>query len=251
MAMNNTSPRQTIIQEVRMMLGGGMVNVELTPAQLELALNLAFERYRTRSSNSVVERYSFLQLQPEQNIYKLPDDVQHVHSIHRRGVAGTSTGGGAQLDPFALAYTNGNLMQNGREGGLLTYELFAGFQEMVARMFGLFITHDWNESTKEMKIHRYVRSPEDVLLWLYCYKTDDELLKDYKARQWIRDYTAARCKIFLGEIRGKFSQFAGPQGGASLNGDSLKQEGTADLERLEAEIQNYLDSDQGYGFLFG
>ena len=44
------------------------------------------------------------------------------------------------------------------------------------------------------------------------------------AEQWIKDYTLASCKYMLGEAREKFATIAGPQGGTSLNGSTLKAE---------------------------
>ncbi len=55
----------------------------------------------------------------------------------------------------------------------------------------------------------------------------------------------------MGEARSKFGNLGGPQGGVSLNGDAMKQEAQAELERLELEIQNIIDGNQGYPFLIG
>lgn len=251
MAQSKMSPREKLLQEVRLLMGGGMVNVELTPAHFELAFDIALERYRLRSSNAVDERFAFLQLQPGQQLYTLPEEVIEVRQILRRGTAGTVTGGGTQLDPFALAYTNQYLLQSGREGGLATYEMFAGFQELIGRMFGMHIAHTYNHTTHELFIDRNILHQEDVLLWIYCFRPDEVLLKDGKARIWLRDYTTARSKFMLGEIRGKFQSIAGPQGGTSLNGDALKSEAQAEMERLEAELANGIDADIGYGFIIG
>ena len=55
----------------------------------------------------------------------------------------------------------------------------------------------------------------------------------------------------LGEARGKFGQIAGPQGGTSLNGDALKQQGQAEIERLEADIGNYAEGGTPHSFVIG
>ena len=47
--------------------------------------------------------------------------------------------------------------------------------------------------------------------------------------------------IAIGNAREKFSTIAGPQGGSSLNGAALKQEGQALMERLDEDIKNYVD----------
>ena len=55
----------------------------------------------------------------------------------------------------------------------------------------------------------------------------------------------------LGEARSKFAQIAGPQGGSSLNGDALKAEAQAELEKLEMEVSQQVSGGAGYGFLIG
>jgi hypothetical protein len=58
-------------------------------------------------------------------------------------------------------------------------------------------------------------------------------------------------KYTLGEARSKFATIAGPQGGTSLNGDALKNEGQAEMERLETEIGNYSEGGTPHSFVIG
>ena len=55
----------------------------------------------------------------------------------------------------------------------------------------------------------------------------------------------------IGEARGKFNTIAGPQGGTSLNGDALKSQGQAEMEKLEAEIGNYSEGGTPHSFVIG
>ena len=55
----------------------------------------------------------------------------------------------------------------------------------------------------------------------------------------------------LGEARSKFATIAGPQGGSTLNGDNLKAEGLADIEKLEEEVKTQIPGGVGYGFTIG
>ena len=83
------------------------------------------------------------------------------------------------------------------------------------------------------------------------FRPDITLFKDIYAKPWIRDYTLAVSKVMLGEARGKFNTVAGPQGGTSLNGAELKQQGLAEMERLDAEVKTQTAGGQGYSFLIG
>ena len=71
------------------------------------------------------------------------------------------------------------------------------------------------------------------------------------AVQWIKDYTLAGCKYMLGEAREKFATIAGPQGGTSLNGSSLKAEAQSEMEKLENEVAMAVAGGSGYGFVIG
>ena len=55
----------------------------------------------------------------------------------------------------------------------------------------------------------------------------------------------------IGEARGKFNTIAGPQGGTTLNGAELKQQGMQEMEKLEAEIGNYSEGGTPHSFVIG
>ena len=92
---------------------------------------------------------------------------------------------------------------------------------------------------------------ETILMHTDNYRPDITLFKDIYAKPWIRDYTLAVSKVMLGEARGKFNTIAGPQGGTTLNGDALKNEGTAEMERLEADIGNFQEGGTPHSFVIG
>ena len=85
----------------------------------------------------------------------------------------------------------------------------------------------------------------------YNYRPDEQLLSDYMSEQWIKDYTLATCKYMLGEAREKFATIAGPQGGTSLNGSSLKSEAQQEIEKLENEVAMAMTGGTGYSFSIG
>jgi len=57
---NSTIERNKVFDYVKLMLGDGMVEVELDPAHYEMALDRALNRYRQKSPNAVEESYLFL-----------------------------------------------------------------------------------------------------------------------------------------------------------------------------------------------
>lgn len=248
-----TPQRQRIIDEVRRMMGGGLVDIELDPEHYQTALNLAFDRYRQRSGNSSEEAYMFLRLVYEQTDYILPEEITDVRTLFRRGIGETT--GGTQLDPFSLAYTNLYLLQAGAGGGytagLLTFELFYQYLDQAGRMFGRDINYTFDNVTKRLSIIRKPTGGESILIWCYKYRPDEAILSDAYARPWIRDYTLAWCKQMLGEGYSKFNTVIGPQGGTTLKGDALKNEAKEIMERLEKEIDIYIDGSMPLGIVIG
>jgi hypothetical protein len=247
------SPKHEIIGDIKRMLGGSMVEVELEEEDYQTAMRIALDRYRQRSSNAVEEAYAFLALQPYQTEYFLPDEITDVRQVFRRGLGGSS--GGTYIDPFSLAYTNLYLLQAGAGGGytagLLTFELFYQYQEQAGRMFGRDVMYHYNTVSKKLTIVRQILGEESVLLWVMKVKPDDMILKDPFAKPWVRSYTLALCKEMLGQAYSKFSQIVGPQGGATLKGDSLKTESLAEIEKLEIEILNFVDNGVPLGIVIG
>jgi hypothetical protein len=250
---NITTAKQEVFDYVNAMLGGGMIDVELDPEHYEIAIRASFDKFRQRSDNSVEESYMFLDLVLDQNEYTLPDEVVEVRQLFRRSI-GSRTGGGdggTLFEPFNLAYTNTYLLSSSNMGGLATYNLFAGYQELVGRMFGSFIEFTWNTATKKLTVLQRPRTGENVLIQAYNYRPDFQILTDYLSKQWVKDYTLAKCKFMLGEARSKFATIAGPQGGSTLNGDALKAEAQAEMDKLEEDLKLQVAGGVGYGFSIG
>ena len=139
---DTATPKTKLLDEVRLRLGGGMVDLYLDPGHYDLAFEMAIDRYRQRSANAVEESFLFLDTQPDVAVYTLPSEVEDVLMIYRRNL-GATAGGGSAIDPFSLAFTN-NLYMIGNPGGLggggtgflALYELSSSFQKLAGRMFG-------------------------------------------------------------------------------------------------------------------
>jgi hypothetical protein len=245
--------RQKVIDYVQAMLGGGMVDVELDPVHYNTGIDRALAKFRQRSSNAAEESFGVLTLQVDQNDYVLPKEVTEVRQLFRRSIGSRSGGGdgGSLFEPFNLAYSNTYLLTSTNMGGLATYYAFASYQKQVGKMFGSDINFTFNKTTKLLTIMQRPRSSEEVLMWMYNYRPDFNLLQDPFAGQWLKDYSLATCKIMLGEAREKFGTIASPQGGTQLNGTALKNEGKAEIEILEADLINYKEGGTPLTFVIG
>jgi hypothetical protein len=249
----NETERQKVIDYVQAMLGSGMIDVELDPIHYNTAIDRALAKFRQRSSNAVEESYGFITLEVDQNDYILPKDVIQVRQLYRRSIGSRSGGGdgGSLFEPFNLAYSNTYLLSSTNMGGLATYYAFASYQKQVGKMFGSDINFTWNRTSKVLTIMQRPRGPEEVLMWMYNYRPDFNLLQDPYAGQWLKDYSLAVSKLMLGEAREKFATIAGPQGGTQLNGAALKGEGKAEMELLEQDLINYKEGGTPLTFVIG
>jgi len=246
--------RNKVFDYVRDMLGDGMVDVELDPKHYETALTRSLTRFRQRSSNAVEESYMFLELLQDTNEYRLPDEVVEVQSVFRRAIGSRSGNGagGTLYEPFNLAYTNTYMLNSTMMGGLATYEMYAGYQKLVGKMFGSYIEFKWKPTSHILTIlQRPFAEQEQILIRCHNYRPDYVLLQDLYAGQWLKDYTLAVCKIMLGEARSKFASIAGPQSAITLNGNDLKSAGKEELEKLDKELVEYVVGGMPMTFVIG
>jgi len=127
-------------------------------------------------------------------------------------------------------------------GGMATYDFYAGYVELAARMFGGYLVYTFNPVTKVLRVVRdFKGTGERILIWADVQRPELELLQDPGAGVWIGDFILATCQIILGEAREKFQSIAGPGGGTTLNGTAMKQQGMAFQKELLEDLRKYQD----------
>jgi len=185
----NENERQKVIDYCKLMLGDGMIDVELDPAHYNIAIDRSLNKFRQRSSNAVEESFGFLTMVEDQNDYILPQEITNVRQIYRRNIGSRSGGGqgGSITEPFNLAYANTYLLASSNMGGLATYYAFASYQKQVGKMFGSDINFTFNKTTKKLTLFQRPRGEEEIMLWLFNYRPDFNLLQDPFANQWLKD----------------------------------------------------------------
>ena len=147
------SKRQELITDIKTILGDGMVDVELDPKHYEQGIDLAVDKFRAKSDNSTEEAFIFLELQADINEYTLSEEVIEVKQLYRRSISGSNNS--VDMDPFELAYTNLYFLQGGRIGGLLTWDAFAQYQEVVRRLFGGHLNFKYNQNNNHCNYNCY------------------------------------------------------------------------------------------------
>jgi hypothetical protein len=242
--------QQEVFDYAAFRLAKNLVDVELDPEHYQIALTRAVELYRQRSSNAVDESYAFLCLQENVQDYYLPADITFVKQLFRRTIGYGA--GATEFEPFQTAFLSATMLTAGQSGGLLSYELFTGYQDLVARMFGGFMLFTFNIVTHKLSlVRRPQASGEIVLMHVYNLKPEAHLLTDYRSKAWLKECTYSYAKAMLGEARSKFASISGPQGGSALNGEALKTEAYAEIEKHIESIGLYTTGETPLSFIFG
>lgn len=244
--------KEALFKNLRLRLGEGIIDLEIDPEHCEAAYNYAVKIYRQRAQNSTTESYTLMSIEKNVNTYTLPEEFINVRQVFRRTV-GLETGPAASsFDPFSSAILNTYLLNYNYAGGLATYDFYAQYIELAARMFGGYVIYTFNPVTKEIKLVRDPKATgEKILIWADITRPERELLLDPYAGIWIGDFTLATLKLIIGEAREKFATIAGPGGGTSLNGAALKGEGVKQQETLIDELKRYVDGSQPLTWVIG
>ena len=242
--------KNDVIKQIRLLLGDGMIDIELDPEHYDVALDIALSKIRQRSENAVEEDFYALELKEDVAEYTLPEEIVEVKQIWNRSF-GNGVSGGVDMDPFELAYANSYFFLNNHIGGVATFDFFTQYRETLNKVAATDIMYIWNPVTKKLKLLRKMRADALVLIHVHVERNDEQLLVDPYLKSWLRDYALANCKRMLGEARGKFSSLPGAQGGVTLNGAEMKAEADVMIDKLELDLSNYLDGSAPLGFIIG
>lgn len=245
------TPRVTLMKQIQLYLGSQMVDIEADIEHLDLAITIGLQKLRQQSDGALLEKDIFLHLSRDVTEYTLPEEVQEVRRLYRRGV-GAYTGGGVNFDPVDAAFYNIYMLQPNRSGGLATWDMYNGYLETAERMFASQLNFTWDVNSRKLTIIRRPRADEEVSVRVYVKKPDDSLITDPYTGPWLLSYATAKAKYIIGEARDKFSSgFPGPNGNVILNGAAMKQEAQTEIDKLEKELLNMITSSDGYGFIIG
>lgn len=245
------TPRVLLMKQIELSLGAQMVDIELDIEHLDLAITLGIQKLRQQSDGANLEKDIFLHITRDVQVYTLPEEVQEVRRLYRRGV-GAYTNGGVNFDPVDSAFYNIYLLQPNRAGGLATWDFYNQFLETTERVFASQYNFTWDVNSHKLTIIRRPMGDEEVVVRVYAKKSEDDLMNDPYTGPWLRSYATAKAKYILGEARDKFpSGFPGPNGNVMLNGSVLKQEAQADLDKLELQLLNLVTASDGYGLVIG
>ena len=245
------TPKVVLKKQIELMLGAQMVDIELDVDHINLAITIGIDKLRQQSDGSMLEKDIFLHLTRDMVEYTLPEEVQEVRRLYRRGV-GAGSMGGVNFDPVNAAIANIYMLRPNQSGGLATWDMYSGFLETAERVFASQLNFTWDVNAHKLTIIRRPTGDEEVSVRVWVRKSEDDIINDPYTGPWLRSYATAKAKYALGEARDKFpSGFPGPNGNVMLNGATIKQEAQVEIDKLEKELLNMVTSGGGYSFIIG
>jgi hypothetical protein len=220
-------------------LGSPVIEIEITPDQLDDQIDNTLELYFQRCYAGVAERYLPLDVILNQQTYLLPYEIFAVvecHSMELGGIANNAPSSLFSLNQFVAA----DLYRGSGKIDLLTYELVNQMLATLDLEFSRKITYDFNVITKEL----YVFEPPNVnqVVLLRCYvkiaPIEDQfgnevtniyneliirkLATEYSRRQWAHNLM-------------KYGGSVLPNG-LMLNANDILQEANTNIQQLEIDL---------------
>ena len=248
---SQVTPKLVLVDQIKGSLGSSMVDVELDIEDYNRAILFGIQKLRQRADGANVEKDIFLHITKDHTEYTLPEEVQLVRRLYRRGV-GAYTNGGVNFDPVDAAFYNIYLLQPNRSGGLATWDFYNEFLKTTETVFASQYNFTWDPAQHKLTIIRRPTADEEVVVRVYASRSEDDLILDPYTGPWLREYATAWAKFMLGQARDKFpGGFPGPNGNTVLNGAVLKQEAQAEITKLELDLLNLIASGDGFGFVIG
>lgn len=241
--------RLRLIKILKIQMGYPQICVELSEDSFNVAIDNALDELRRRADNAYQHRHVLFTLNKGQTLYYLndprlkTDKIVNVIKIHRMNHIGMNlpNQGSVFSQAFINQYYSGNMVD------LVSLHLTHQLAETYEKIFAGNIMFVWDEASRELQLLRSANvDNERVVLEVAMERTEQELLLDRWAKQWLQGWALAEVKEMLGMIRSKYSSVPGPNGGLTLNGDMLLSEARIDFEDLLRQITDFEVGNNGH-----
>ena len=228
-------------------LGYPTLTPELTEDQLDDCINDALTEFTEYAAQD--KRFFAINLKDyiSGKGYFMPTEVAAVTELWDQGVQGNTANG---INPFSLNYMamNGGFVPNpfsglGARSGWFDFHLALSWIDLAYQMAGKGFEWDYNPRTRlltlnpdPIKYFHIDQSPvhtygHHVVAECYCLRPEDQNYGEV----WVKRMGLANAKILIGNIRTTYSGIT-MLGGASIDGQTILNQGTAERDKLRDEI---------------
>ena len=236
----SNEPRLALINQCKQLLGYPMVNIELTNEQINQCIDLAIQVVRQSSEIAYDREYISIKTYPGQQTYYLNNlanseyKIVDVLRIIRWDLFGLDN-----MDTYSSQLLIDNYIQPLSTFDCTGMWMWYSMAEQLDKIFVNEISYTWNEQSRLLKMFRSLKQNESALLECSLERTEESLITDRRVGLWLKLYTVATMKEMLYQVRGKYAQLPGANGGLTLNGDALLAQGIAEKEKLMLDLRNY------------
>lgn len=235
--------RLRLMKILKHQLGHPQRCVELAEEQFNIAIDNALDEFRRRADNAYTNRFIAFTLKRGQSVYYLNDprdrtdkivNVIKINRINALGLSSIAT----EASIYAQAFYN--QIYNGGNVDLVSVHLMSQLSESFERIFAGNLMYTWDEASRQLTVLRKIVNEEErVVLEVAMERTEQELLLDRWAKQWLQGWAESELLEMLGLIRTKYGTLPGPNGGITLNGDMLLNMASEKQTELLRQINDY------------
>jgi hypothetical protein len=225
---NRDKVREKLRDYVLLKLGAPTLDLELDEQQVQLAIDEALYVVEEYAPREFFSYYTFATT-PGKSVYEMPPDVGYIRNVYYKttgSVPFNSTGLDGQIP---LEYFWGNGLGLGTTGGFIdpSQPIFGRMGEWMVFKQSL---QTYNRLSSQLGGWEFVGGYKHIKLYpIPC--GCDQVIVHYiqRCKDWDRMYQsmAEGAYIYAGkmlaEIRSKYTNIPGPQGGQQLNGQDLMQ----------------------------
>ncbi len=240
---NRDAVREKIRDYVLLKLGAPVIDIELDSQQLELAVDESLAVIEEYAPHEYFSYYAFMTT-PGKSVYELPADVGYVRHVYYRETAqpmfqAQDLGGQIPLEYFGL----GNMGAGGMgAGGMINpqqpvwgqagaWTLFSQYSQTFSRLSSALGGWEWVGGYRHIKLYPIPCGCQQAVVH-YIQKCKDWTCMT----QSMAEGALAFAMIMVGEIRSKYTNIPGPNGGVQLNGADMLQRGLKMKEDWENRL---------------
>lgn len=203
--------RSEIIDSVKLMLGGSVLRLEISDDDIDFLINKAYRKIKPFITDSKFITKVFA---PVIQLEDWVEDVLHVYRVTQ------PIGVSERLFDFEVVKLDRQSIIKNIIG---SYPVTESAEDIKYRFVDHKLYLDEETSYQGMVTIEALVTPAV------------EEIQDERAVSWIESYTLALAKQVVGRIRSKFKSGSVP---IELDGDTLLNEASAEIQQLEAEIQD-------------
>ena len=233
--------RQQLHDYILAKLGAPVIEIELDEQQLDLAIDEALDVWDQYAPYDFYQYYTFTTI-PGQSVYKMPPYVGHIRNVFYKQMAefafqASDLGGAIPVEYF---YPGG--AYSSIQGGLIdpiqpvwgqagSWTLYKQYEQIYTKISSGIGGWEYCGGPNTIKLYPIPCRPSHAIVY-YLQKCKDW---EYNM-QSIREGALASAQMMLGEIRSKYANIPGPQGGTTLNGQDLLQRGRDAWDKWEERL---------------